>query len=119
MAILRSSINKKNSININTENKRKEEEKKLLIKELQLKYNKKIEEFFTVYEKMVDSKIKGLLSLIDEKDFNQRVSSVDTEIKLYIKDMYKEIYKEIEGLNKEISEIIKYVLDDLECNIEQ
>lgn len=118
LAILKSSINKTNSININTLNDKKETEKKLLIKEIHLNYLKKIEEFFNDLEEMVNSKIENKLKpAIKDKKFKTKMAEVDTDIKLYLKDMYSHINKKIEELNKELKELMDNILKDLECDL--
>ena len=119
LTILKISINKSKSININTTNKNIEKKRLNMIKALQLDYNEKIRTLFDSYEKIVDDKISYLKTLVENNEkFNEEIKRVDLEIKIYIKEMYQIINKHLKELNKEITEIIKEFLEDINCNVE-
>lgn len=119
LAILRNSIKKTNSININTKTENYERIKILLIQEIQLKYLQKIDNFFKEYQNKVEKECNFLLPLAGKKDFKAIISKSDFEIKKYIEEMNICISKEMEEMNKEIENVVKKVLDDLECNLNQ
>ena len=118
LTILRNSIKKTNSININTKNENEERLKILLIKEIQLKYQKKIEDFFMEYQRKVDKEYERLLPLAGEKNFKDKIAKSDFEIKKYIEEMNICITKKMEEMVKEIENIYKKVLEELECNLD-
>ena len=119
LTILKISINKNKSININTENKNQEEKNLNKIKALQLDYNEKIKTFFENYEKMINGKISYLTTLIeDNKKFVDEIKKADIDNNIYIKDMYQEINRLLKELNNKISEIIKDVLKEINCDVE-
>ena len=119
LTILRNSIKRTNSININTKNESDERNKILLIKEIQLKYRQKIEKFFKEYQSKVEKECDILLPFAGKKDFKAKISKSDFEIQKYIEEMNLCINKEMEEMNKDIENIIKKVLDELECSLNQ
>jgi len=120
LTILRSSINKNSSVNINTNKEGEEREKILLINEIHLKYINKIEFFFKEYQNKIDKECENLLHFAGKKDlFKQKIQESDYGIKKYIEEMNIHINKEMEELNKEIDKVLKKVLDELECNLDQ
>ena len=119
LTILRNSIKRTNSININTKNENEERTKILLITEIHLKYWQKIEIFFSEYKSKVEKECEILLPLAGKKEFKSKISRSDFEIKKYIEEMNICIIKEMEEMNKEINDVIKKVLDELECNLDQ
>ena len=118
LTILRNSIKRTNSININTKNENEERQKVLLITEIHLKYWQKIELYFTEYKRKVHKECEMLLPLAGKKEFKSKIAASDFEIKKKIEEMNTCITKEMEEMNKEIYDVIKKVLDELECNLD-
>ncbi len=119
LTILKMSLNKNDSININTENKNKKEKNIFKIKAIKSDYDDKIRKLFEDYEKMFSEKTTYLNKFIDNnKQFNEEIKNIDFDIKMYIKDMYQKINVLMKEFNDKIAEIIKDFLNDLNCNIE-
>ena len=120
LTILRSSINKNSSVNINTNKEIEEREKILLINEIYLKYINKIDLFFKEYQNKIDKEYEDLLLFDGKKDlFKRKIQESDYGIQKYIEEMNIHINKEMKELNKEIDKVLKKVLDESECNLDQ
>ena len=78
----------------------------------------KIETYFKEYQSKVEREYNNLLPLAGKKDFKARISRSDYEIKKYIEEVNICINKEMEEMSKEIENVKKLVLDELECKLD-
>ena len=70
------------------------------------------------YQRKVDKEYERLLPLAGEKNFKDKIAKSDFEIKKYIEEMNICITKKMEEMLKEIENIYKKVLEELECNLD-